>query len=128
MDCGVVALENVTAQRFRWKGLKDDTPKKWKAAYKSEVEGCAWAFRGLYDESPSIQALDITTQELHNAMQAAMQAHIPKRKDSIHARPWWTPELTQAYNYLHDLRRSAQNFLNVVEEEAMDTLALIKRI
>ena len=78
MDYGAVALENIMAQRFRWKGLKDDVPKKWKAAYKSEVEGRAWAFRGLYDESPSIQALDIVTQELHNAMQAAMEAHIPK--------------------------------------------------
>lgn len=120
-------MENVTAQRFRWRGLKDDTPKKWKATYESEVRHRAWAFTGLYGESPSAQTLDIATQELHNAMQAATEAHIPKRKDSIHARPWWTPELTQAYDYLHDLRRSAQTFLNVVEEEATDTLALIKR-
>jgi len=60
-------------------------------------------------------------------MQATMQVHIPKRKDSIHTHPWWMPELTQAYDYLCDLRRSAQIFLNVIEEEATDTLALIKR-
>jgi len=127
VDYGAVALENVTAQRFRWRGLKDNVPKKWKAMYESEVRHRAWAFTGLYDESPSAQTLDIATQELHNAMQAAMEAHVPKQRDSIRARPWWTLELTQAYDYLHDLRRSAQIFLNVVEEEATDTLALIKR-
>jgi len=123
VDYGAVALENVTAQRFRWRGLKDDVLKKWKAPYESEVGHCAW---GLYDESASTQTLDIATQELHNMMQATMEAHVPKRKDSICTCPWWTLELTQAYNYLHDLRRSAQIFLKIVEEEATDTLALIK--
>ena len=103
IDYGAVALENITAQRFRWRNLKEDVPKKWKAAYKTESEERAWAFEGLVNETPSMQTLDIAAQELHNAMQAAMELHIPKRKDSIHARPWWTPELTQEYEYLHDL-------------------------
>jgi len=54
MNYGAVALENIMAQRFRWRGLGDNVLKKWRATYKSEVEGHAWAFRGLCDERPSI--------------------------------------------------------------------------
>ena len=127
IDRGAVALDNVTAQRFRWRNLEDDTPKKWKTTYKSEAEDRAWAFRGLYDERPSVQTLDIAALELHNAIQAAMEAHIPKRKDSIRARPWWTPELTQAYEFLRDLRRSAQIYLSAADEEHTETQDMIRR-
>ena len=127
MDHGAVALDNITTQRFQWRSLEDNTPKKWKATYKSEAEGCAWAFGGLHDERPSVQTLDITALELHNAIQATMEAHIPKCKDSIRACPWWTLELTQAYDFLHDLRRSAQIYLGIADEEHMETQELIQR-
>ena len=127
IDYGAVALDNITAQQFRWRNLKEDVPKKWKATYKSESEDRAWAFEGLLNKKPAAQTLDIAAQELHNAMQAAMEAHIPKRKDSIHARPWWTPELTQAYDYLHDLRKSVQIFLDLDGEEHADTQEFIRK-
>jgi len=102
-------------------------PKKWKPAYQSEVEDRAWAFRGLQDERPPVQTLNIAALELHSALQAAMEAHIPKRKDSIRARPWWMPKLTQAYEFLRDLRRSAQIFLGIANEEHAETQGLIQR-
>ena len=120
-------MDNVTAQRFRWRNLEDNTLKKWKATYKLEAEDCAWAFGRLHDERPSVQTLDITALELHNTIQAAMEVHIPKRKDRILAHPWWTPKLTQAYEFPCDLRRSAQIYLGVADEEHMETQVLIQR-
>ena len=127
MDHGAVTLDNITTQRFRWRNLEDNTPKKWKATYKSEAKGRAWAFGGLHDERPSVQTLNIVALELHNVIQTAMEAHIPKCKDSIWARPWWTPELVQAYEFLRDLRRSAQIYLGIADEEHTETQELIQR-
>ncbi|KAI6135891.1 Endonuclease/exonuclease/phosphatase [Pisolithus thermaeus] len=120
-------IDNVTAQKFKWKDVDKDKRIAWKAKYTAEVNERWWIFDQLASsEYPSTQTLEIAANELQNAITAAMKAHIPVRKDSKNARPWWSNNLTNCLQDIHDLHHAAVTFRSVMGESDPTTTRLIK--
>ncbi|KAG2138367.1 hypothetical protein DEU56DRAFT_736331, partial [Suillus clintonianus] len=99
LDHERVPIENITAQRFNWKDIDEDTISAWKGAFMRELMDREDAWIPLRDSTrPNIDDIERTTTALQDALVQATESSIPTRKSSTHAKPWWTPDLTQSLN------------------------------
>ncbi|KAI6015728.1 hypothetical protein PISMIDRAFT_93675, partial [Pisolithus microcarpus 441] len=120
-------INNVTAQKYRWKDVDRDKRMAWKAKYTTEINERRWIFDQLaLSEYPSPQTLEIAANELQNAIMAATKAHIPVRRDSKHARPWWSNDLSDCLQDIRDLRHAAATVRSITGDSDPDTIRLIK--
>ena len=108
LDAGTHEIPNITGARYN---IKDVNPQEWQAAFRQAIAERENELSPLLsDNAPTDDYLDRAANLLTEAMQQATTATAKAKRPSPKAKPWWTPELSEAAKRVNQARKEAWTF------------------
>lgn len=108
LDAGRHEIPNITGTRYN---IKDVDPRDWQQAFRQAIAERENELSPiLTDNALTNDYLDRASSLITEAMQQATAATAKIKKNSPKAKPWWTPELTEAAKQVNQARMEAWAF------------------